>query len=429
MKIVVVWFRRDLRFEDNTALIQAYKTGFPILPVFIFDKNILSGLPEKDPRVSFIFSKLSELNNVLSVSESSFMVKYGDPLEVWHELVATYDIVQVFFNKDYEPYSIRRDMTIKKFLEKRKIRISAYKDQVIFEEDEIVKDDGKPYTIFTPYKNKWLKKFQPFSVKDNSIRSLERFVHVKHTFPSLSEIGFQKSFQLVKDYNLQAIGHYAGVRDFPAKETTFLGPHLRFGTVCIRKIIAFCYEQDKEFLSELIWREFFMQILWHFPNVIDKNFKPQYNGILWRNNEEEFKLWCQGNTGFPLVDAGMRQLNETGYMHNRVRMVTASFLCKHLLIDWSWGEAYFAQKLLDYELSSNNGNWQWAAGTGCDAAPYFRVFNPTGQMKKFDKDFLYTRKWVPEVGSGKQIKPMVDHKLARERAINTYKKAILSNKY
>lgn len=430
MKIVVVWFRRDLRFEDNTALAQAYKTNFPILPVFIFDKNILSELPEKDPRVSFIYNKLSELNETLSVFESSFLVKYGDPLQIWLELLSTYDIVQVFFNKDYEPYALQRDTAVKKILDEREVRVATYKDQVIFEEDEIVKDDGKPYTIFTPYKNKWLSNFQLLSVKDNLTQSLDRFVHVKHTFPSLSEFGFQESSLSVKDYNLHAFGHYdyAWIRDFPAKETTFLGPHLRFGTVSIRKIIALCYKQDEVFLSELIWREFFMQILWHFSHVVNENFKPQYNGIQWRNNEEEFELWCQGNTGFPLVDAGMRQLNETGYMHNRVRMVTASFLCKHLLIDWRWGEAYFAQKLLDYELSSNNGNWQWAAGTGCDAAPYFRVFNPTEQMKKFDKDFLYTRKWVPEIDSYQPVKPMVDHKFARERVINAYKKAILLNK-
>lgn len=242
----------------------------------------------------------------------------------------------------------------------------------------------------------------------------------------MSDLEFGESVILVKDFQLSNVENYASLRNLPAEDSTsYLSPHLRFGTVSIRQIIHLLSPKDEVFLSELIWREFFMQIIFHFPKVVSQNFHSKYDRIQWRNKEDEFQLWCQGKTGFPLVDAGMRQLNQTGYMHNRVRLVTASFLCKHLLIDWRWGEAYFAQKLLDYELSSNNGNWQWAAGTGCDAAPYFRVFNPTTQMKKFDKASKYIHTWIPEYGTTDYAKPMVDHAFARARALEVYKNGII----
>jgi len=316
---------------------------------------------------------------------------------------------------------------VKDLLQKQGIELLTYKDQVIFEENEVMKNDGKPYTVFTPYKNKWLDSFSLVDATPACFPSFEHFESSEHPFPSLAEIGFIKSSVKVKDYKLSGLGSYATNRDYPAEDnTSYLGSHLRFGTISIRQIIAALKPSDAVFLSELIWREFFMQILFHFPDVVDHNFKTKYDGIQWRNDKNEFKIWCDGQTGYPLVDAGMRQLNATGYMHNRVRMVTAGFLCKHLLIDWRWGEAYFASKLLDYELSSNNGNWQWAAGTGCDAAPYFRIFNPIEQLKKFDKELKYVKKWIPELSTINYPAPMVDHKMARKRALEAYQKGLKS---
>ena len=426
MEVAVFWFRRDLRLADNTALNKALATGLPVLPVFIFDRNILNELPGQDARVTFIFDTLGSINNTLLKKGSSLLCLNGDPLKIWGKLTREYKINSVFVNKDYEPYAINRDKKIGNFFSQKGIVFNSFKDDVVFEENEIVKNDGKPYTVFTPYKNKWLQKFQ--SMEMNAVDLVEKCQFYKDTssFPSLSELGFQKSNIQVKKYNLSGLDNYTQTRDIPSKETSDLGPHLRFGTVSIRQIIARLSPSDDVFMSELIWREFFKQILFHFPKVVYHNFKSKYDGIMWRNNKLEFELWSLGQTGYPLVDAGMRQLNATGYMHNRVRMVTAGFLCKHLLIDWRWGEAYFAQKLLDYELSSNNGNWQWAAGTGCDAAPYFRIFNPMEQLKKFDKNLEYVKKWVPEYGTSKYPDPIVDHKEARLRALEVYKKGLLN---
>lgn len=424
MKISIVWLRRDLRLEDNTAVTEALRSGLPVLLVFIFDQNILHGLPADDARVGFIHTSLETIQNKLAAKGSSLLSIKGDPVKVWEDLIAKYDIANVFINKDYEPYALQRDTGVKTLLEKKGIQVHFFKDQVIFEENEIVKDDGMPYTIFTPYKNKWLKYFDRKQIDNSTTIKTGIFYKSKFRMPKLSEIGFQRSSITVRDVDLSQIDQYADKRDFPAFETSRLGPHLRFGTVNVRQIISQLRDSDEVFLSELIWREFFMQILFHFPHVTTHNFKRQYDGIVWRNNEKEFEAWCQGKTGYPLVDAGMRQLMATGFMHNRVRMVTASFLCKHLLIDWKWGEAYFAEKLLDYELASNNGNWQWAAGTGCDAAPYFRIFNPTEQLKKFDKDLTYVKKWVPEFGSSGYPEPMIKHEVARERALRTYRNGL-----
>ncbi len=421
MKIAIFWFRRDLRLEDNSALIAALKSGHQVLPVFIFDQHILSDLPRQDARLGFIHDLLTDINTSLQKFESGVKCLYGSPIGVWKTLIKTFNISSVFINKDYEPYARKRDQQITTLLAENGIPLYSFKDQVIFEENEILKADGNPYTIFTPYKNKWLSLFnrEILNTETSNFKALYKQIH---TLPSLSSMNFKAATIKVKPYDLSSLNEYTKSRDFPSTDnTSYLSPHLRFGSVSVRRIISTLKESDNVFLSELIWREFFMQIIYHFPKVVTENFKAKYDGVIWRNNEEEFEKWCIGKTGYPLVDAGMRQLNATGYMHNRVRMVTASFLCKHLLIDWRWGEAYFAEKLLDYELSSNNGNWQWSAGTGCDATPYFRVFNPTSQQQKFDRNGMYIKQWIPELNSFDYVSPIVDHKLARDRALRTYK--------
>lgn len=425
--VAVFWFRRDLRLEDNVGLFHALQSHYPVIPLFIFDDAILDSLPNDDARVGFIHESLAKINSELNKAGSSLLVKKGATIAVWQSLIEDYDIKEVFFNKDYEPYAIKRDLMICDLLKVNNTIASSYKDQVIFEELEITKADGLPYTVYTPYKNKWLEKYKQNApvTEFDSTSFFSNFYEANFEFPTLEQIGFVESPIKVKPHNLTKIANYQDTRDFPALDTTsYLSPHLRFGTVSIRKLVNWAARKNDVFLSELIWREFFMQILFSFPKVMDHNFKSAYDGIQWRNNEEDFKRWCTGTTGYPMVDAGMRQLNETGYMHNRVRMVVASFLCKHLLIQWQWGEAYFAEKLLDYDLSANVGNWQWAAGTGCDAAPYFRVFNPEIQLKKFDEKGIYIRKWIPEFDLG-YGKPMVDHAMARDRAITTYKAGIL----
>ena len=423
MKISIFWYRRDLRLEDNKGLFEALNENENVLPIFIFDDSILDELPKNDARVNFIYESLAKINKQLNKHNSSLQVLKGQIDDVWKNLVTTYDIQKVYLNKDYEPYAIKRDQKIKEFLNSKGIEMKSFKDQVIFEEDEIVKADGKPYTVFTPYKRKWLEKF--IKVNLNSIVNFDNFYKKIIDFPSLNQLGLKNSTIKVKKYSLKNVATYSETRNFPNLDSTsYLSPHLRFGTISVRQIIIELKNKSETFLSELIWREFFMQIIFHFPHVVTKNFRAKYDGIQWINNKEDYKNWCQGKTGYPLVDAGMRQLNETGYMHNRVRMVTAGFLCKHLLIDWRYGEAYFAKKLLDYELSSNNGNWQWAAGTGCDAAPYFRIFNPIEQLKKFDKSLTYTKKWVKDFETLKYPKPIVDHKYARNRALEAYKKGI-----
>jgi deoxyribodipyrimidine photo-lyase len=426
-EVTVFWFRRDLRLDDNVGLFHALKSPYKVIPLFIFDVEILDSLPKNDARVGFIHESLQKLNGQLKEIGSSLLIKKGKTDEVWKSLLKEFDIKAVFFNKDYEPYAIKRDTFVSDLLKAKQIAVFSYKDQVIFEEKEITKADGLPYTVYTPYKNKWLEKFntmRPLQEYETS-SYFSNFHKSKFEFLTLQQIGFEESTIKVKPHNLSQISNYQDTRDFPAVDSTsYLSPHLRFGTVSIRKLVNWAAHKNQVFLSELIWREFFMQILYSFPKVVSNNFKPAYDGIQWRNNEEDFKRWCSGTTGYPMVDAGMRQLNETGYMHNRVRMVVASFLCKHLLINWQWGEAYFAEKLLDYELSANVGNWQWAAGTGCDAAPYFRVFNPEIQQKKFDEKGIYIRKWIPEFDLGYGL-PMVEHAMARDRAIATYKAGIL----
>jgi deoxyribodipyrimidine photo-lyase len=423
-----VWLRRDLRIEDNMALDSALAAGLPVMILFIFDTSIVGELPCDDPRVSFIYERLSQIDQVLRKEGGGIKVLNGKPEALFKEIIAGWNISGVFINKDYEPYSIQRDSAVEKILAYKGINMSSFKDQSIFERTEIIKADGEPYTVFTPYSRKWIEVYEASKGSERKVRpATGKIIDPGSPFPALKELGFTKSSISVRNYDLSVMKDYLKFRDFPvADRTSYLSPHLRFGTVSIRKIVALAYETDKSFLNELIWREFFMQILANFPGVVTENFRRKYDGIAWRNDEVEFRRWCAGETGYPIVDAGMRQLNETGYMHNRVRMITAGFLCKHLLIDWRWGEAYFASRLLDYELSSNNGNWQWAAGTGCDAAPYFRIFSPEAQQKRFDRGNGYIRRWVQEIGKPSYPKPVVDHKFARARALDSYRKALIN---
>ncbi|MGM0498066.1 MAG: cryptochrome/photolyase family protein [Bacteroidota bacterium] len=429
-KTALFWFRRDLRLTDNTALFHALNSGETVLPVFIFDTEILNTLEStKDGRIEFIHNRLQILKEQLETYSSSLLILHGNPIEQFKLLLEKYHITNLYFNRDYEPYAQKRDQEVTELFKKQGLTVLTFKDQVIFEKNDVLKKDGKPYTVFTPYKRKWKEKFSTQPIKSYQTEPLFRnFLQVKpFSMPTLQDIGFKKT-----DYefppatiNEKTIKNYEHNRDFPALEgTTRLGIHFRFGTISIRDAVKKANELNRAWLDELIWREFYMMILWHFPKVVDHSFKQKYDMINWRNDEEEFKLWCQGQTGYPMVDAGIRELNRTGYMHNRVRMITASFLTKHLLIDWRWGETYFAQKLLDYELASNNGGWQWAAGSGCDAAPYFRIFNPELQTKRFDPDHTYICKWVPEYKSNKYPRPIVEHKFARERALEEYKRTL-----
>lgn len=427
-EISIFWFRRDLRIDDNTGLNFALNSDHPVLPIFIFDPSILDQLEDKsDRRVDYIHQSLRHINNLLQKFNASVNVFVGEPLAIFKELNTQYTIKAVFCNRDYEPQAIKRDKFIYDFFKNMKIPFKAYKDQVIFDKSDIIKKDGNPYTVYTPYAKKWKEKLQTIQLSYTTSLNDNFYQQDAKTIPSLSSIGFKKTtiqFSIpVLDEAI--IDDYDKTRDFPALEkTTQLGIALRFGTISIRQCVLFAQKHNQTWLSELIWREFFMQILYHFPNVVYQSFKKKYEAIQWRNNEDEFKKWCEGKTGYPIVDAGMRQLNATGFMHNRVRMIVASFLCKHLLIDWRWGESYFASKLDDYDLSANNGNWQWAAGCGCDAAPYFRIFNPELQTNRFDNDFIYIKKWVKEFNSTKYFAPIVDHSFARVRALATYSSAL-----
>lgn len=425
----VMWFRRDLRLEDNHALAKALEHKLPVLPIFIFDSEILSRLPANDARVGFIHQRLSELKAELKLAGADLHVYFGRPLEIWRELFATRKISAVFCNEDYEPYAIARDLEVAKLCAANGAEFNGLKDQVIFAKNEICKDDGKPYRVFTPFSRRWkaaltaehLTPFPSPGPQSNFLRE------VAGPMPTLGEIGFQASAIPIPSARIKktTIEAYAKARDFMAVAgTTRLGLHLRFGTVSVRKLVAWVRGTSEVFLNELIWREFFMQILFHFPHTVNEPFDPRYKNIAWRNSPEEFKRWCTGYTGYPAVDAGMRELNATGFMHNRARMITASFLTKHLLIDWTWGERYFAERLLDFDLSANVGNWQWAAGSGCDASPYFRVFNPTLQAEKFDPKGEYQRKWLGDVTSADYPEPMVNHEMARRRAITVYKQAL-----
>ena len=427
--LVIFWFRRDLRLKDNAGLFHALNENDKVLPIFIYDKNTLDKLNKSDHRVDFIEYSLKKLNDLLKKNNKSISIYYGKPVKVFSELIKKYNVTKVYSNKDYTPYSIKRDKKVEELLKVNNIDFNSYKDHVLFEKYEVVKDDNSPYKVYTPFSRKWLIKMSENKIDFfNSEKHIHKFFNEKRGFLSLKEIGFEKSVLSPLNLNLSSdtINNYEKTRNFPyVNGTSKIGLHLRFGTISTREMIVKAeVSKNKTFLKELVWREFFQQILFHYPHTLNKSFKPKYDRIEWLNNENQFKKWCSGQTGYPLVDAGMRELNQTGFMHNRVRMLVGSFLCKHLLIDWRWGEAYFAKKLYDYETASNVGNWQWVAGCGVDASPYFRIFNPHEQIKKFDKNLIYTKKWVPEFESDQYVEPIVIHKDARERCLLTYKKAL-----
>jgi deoxyribodipyrimidine photo-lyase len=425
----IFWFRRDLRLDDNVGLFHALKSEENVLPIFIFDEDILSQLPKDDHRVGLIHDLISKIQTQLVQNGKSLAVFHGRPIDIIKKIISENKVTTVYTNHDYEPYARKRDKELNDIFKENNIEFKTCKDQVIFEKSEVTKDDGLPYVVYTPYSRKWKENFSKIKLQNyNSEDFLDKIANHSYPFLSLNDIGFLESkIKLpVFDISSSLIEKYEETRNFPALAgTSMLGPYLRFGAVSIRKMIAEAIKSKNEtFFKELIWREFFMQILWHFPHTYNQSFRPKYDAIVWDNNEDLFQKWCDGKTGYPFVDAGMRELNATGHMHNRVRMIVASFLCKHLLIDWRWGETYFAQKLFDYEQSSNVGNWQWAAGSGVDAAPYFRIFNPTEQIKKFDKDLKYIKKWIPELETKYYAEPIVDHKMARERCLRVFKEAV-----
>ena len=427
--MVIFWFRRDLRLDDNHALFKALKSGYDVLPIFIFDSNITNKLNQNDHRLNYINNVLDGLNKRLSENKKKIYTYKGDPIEIISKLIIKLKIKEIYLNKDYEPYAIDRDDKIEKLCVANNVSYNSFKDHVIFEEDQIVKKDGTPYVVYTPYSRKWIEKFQSNQLDSYpSELNLGGFVDSDKIREVNYLMDFEKNIISPKAYNLDKdlIDKYEETRNFPALDSTSrIGVNLRFGTVSTRKIVKTSSERSNNtFLKELIWREFFIQILWHFPHTTEKSFKDKYERIEWRNDMDDFKLWCDGKTGYPIVDAGMNQLNKTGFMHNRLRMVVGSFLCKHLLIDWRLGEKYFADKLFDYEQASNVGNWQWVAGCGVDAAPYFRIFNPEEQQKKFDKELQFIKKWIPNFDKDNYISKIVDHKFARERCLNTYKKAL-----
>lgn len=434
--MTLFWFRRDLRLEDNTGLYHALQGGQAVLPIFIFDRDILDRLEDDaDARVTFIYKQLARLKEQLQDLGSDLKIYYGRPLDIWEILCKELQFVDVYANRDYEPYAKQREIQVSKLLASAGKQLHTFKDQVIFESSEVLKADGTPYTVFTPYKRKWLAALDCEQIRESaylqsydSLSMAGAFLNLSsEPMPSLADIGFTESKITIPSTTVarSIIQNYAEQRDFPAKlGTSRLGVHFRFGTISIREKARHAAQLSEVYLSELIWREFYSQILDHFPHIVTGAFKSKYDAIEWRNDLEEFDAWCEGRTGYPIVDAGMRELNSTGFMHNRVRMITASFLTKHLLIDWRWGEAYFASKLLDYDLASNNGGWQWAAGCGTDAAPYFRIFNPHTQLAKFDPQLQYVNQFVPEYGKANYPDFIVDHKFARERCLATYKKAL-----
>ena len=426
----LMWFRRDLRTDDNAALYHALKRCKTVHCVFIFDREILDSLPKADRRLEFIRESLVELDasirQLAKKENTGLIVQHAWASEAIPKLAQELAVQAVFTNHDYEPQAIARDAAVLGSLANLGIAFHTYKDHVIFERAEVLTQMGKPYGVFTPYKNACLKKLNPFYLKPYPVEKytdalVERPRAHRQSVPSLTEIGFEATNlatlkiptgmsggrALFEDF-FDRMDEYHATRDFPAvKGPSYLGVHLRFGTVSIRKLAATAHQRTlvgsqgaAVWLSELIWRDFYFQILNNFPHAATGAFKPEYNAIKWEHGEHAEKLftaWCEGQTGYPLVDAAMAQINQTGYMHNRLRMVVASFLVKDLGIDWRWGERYFAEKLNDFDLSANNGGWQWASSSGCDAQPYFRIFNPTSQSEKFDSEGKFIRKYLPQL--------------------------------
>ncbi len=426
----IFWHRRDFRINDNAGLYKALKNSKSVQSIFIFDNAILSKLQKDDQRVLFIHQEVEHLKKQYQQFGSDLKVYFGNPVLLIPEIAHEFNAKVVYTNRDYEPYALQRDTQIHTLLSDLNIEFIGAKDHVIFEKNEISKLDGLPYTVFTPYSRKWKEKLNPFFTSEYQVEKYvgnlsktggKVLITIKELdFESIKKVSFPS-----REVPIELIQSYTDKRDFPSLDaTSHLSLHLRFGTISIRQLVRTALSNNPTFLNELIWRDFYQMIIFHFPHSAKDSFKKQYDRIEWEHNEAHFDSWCNGKTGYPLVDAGMRELNSTGFMHNRVRMVVASFLTKHLLLDWRIGETYFAEKLLDYELASNVGGWQWAAGCGCDAAPYFRVFNPTTQQEKFDKNFEYIKKWVPEFGTSNYPEPIIEHKFARERVLERFKQAL-----
>lgn len=416
---VLCWFRRDLRLSDHAALYHALKSADEVIPVFVFDRDILTPLPGDDRRLPFILDSLKDLQTALRAHGSDLVAVHDRAVDALPALAAHWGAQAVFANRDYEPAAIARDTTVRTRLAAQGVGFFDCKDQVIFECDEVLTQGGKPFSVFTPYKNAWLKKLTPFYLQSYPVeRYLPALARLpERSLPTLAELGFaEAAAQPLKmapgiggaqaalaDFQ-RRLRHYHRLRDFPAsKGPSYLSPHLRFGTLSIRLLTQLAWAQGDEgaltWLNELIWREFYQQVLWHHPQVAGHAFKPEYDTLAFANDPAWFAAWCEGRTGYPIVDAAMRQLTQNGYMHNRLRMIVASFLVKDLLIDWRWGEAHFARLLLDFDLAANNGGWQWAASTGCDAQPYFRIFNPVSQSEKFDAEGKFIRRYVPELAA------------------------------
>jgi len=470
----LVWFRRDLRDYDHAALYHALKSSNQVFCVFVFDTAILDKLSDtQDRRVEFIWESVKELKAALQAKGSDLIVLHGKTAAEIPALACSLEVQAVYTNHDYEPEAIARDANVAATLKDRQIDFHHFKDQVIFEKDEVLSMSKKPYSVFTPYKNMWLKTVNDFYLKPYPVDSYLQHLakpegkHAIADIPSLESLGFASTnlselrlptgmsggAQLFADF-VQRINRYKEARDFPSiKGVSYLSVHLRFGTISIRHLARAAWQTGgagaETWLSELIWRDFYFQILHHQPRVASGHaFKAEFESLPFPNSHELFKAWCDGKTGYPLVDAAMRQLNSTGFMHNRLRMVAASFLVKDLLVDWRWGERYFAEKLIDFDFSANNGGWQWAASTGCDAQPWFRIFNPVTQSERFDANGRFIRKYVTELTncSDKEIhapwlmpaqrqtaintvigrdypQPIVDHAAQRERALSLYKAA------
>ena len=462
------WFRRDLRLHDHAALYHALTQSIEVHCVFVFDIDILDKLNDKqDRRVEFIWHSLLELRERLRQQGSTLRILHGKAQELIVRLAHELDVQAVFCNHDYEPDALLRDMFVERELGTHNIAFHHYKDQVIFEKSEILNGSGKPYSIFTPYKNAWYKKLDEFYLRayptEKYFSALAQGIAA--ALPSLESLGFvptnqsmlageSGAEQLLGDFKPH-IARYQETRNFPAVNgTSCLSVHLRFGTVSIRSLASYAYYVGgagaQTWLGELIWRDFYQMLLHHYPTLAqDQTFKAQFNAIVFPNDVRKFTAWCEARTGYPLIDAAMRQLNQTGYMHNRLRMVVASFLVKDLHVDWRWGERYFAQHLLDFDLAANNGGWQWAASTGCDAQPWFRIFNPITQSKKFDAQGEFIRIQIPELARctdkwihapwlmptceqercGVEIgndypAPIVDHVVAREKTLSLFKEAL-----
>jgi deoxyribodipyrimidine photo-lyase len=435
------WFRRDLRLDDNTALNELLENikfdpkNSPqvVLPIFIFDTQILNQLKNPlDRRVQFILKTIQELKVQLQAQGTDLRVYHGNPVELIPQITQEFKIQSIYCNEDYDPYSRQRDSVVSDYCKKNGIQFLCFKDHVIFAKSEILNLKGLPYSIYTPYKKAWLEKFKThfLTLKKSKLSEVQIASAFIKTAPIPLPPSLPKEYFEIGDFKFpeinvpkKTIENYHLTRDIPSllDGTSHLGIHLRFGTISVRKLIEKSGFLNEVFLSELIWREFFMQILWHYPQVVKKSFRPEYENIKWRQSKEDFERWSQGQTGFPMIDAGIRELLATGHMHNRVRMLVASFFSKNLLHHWYQGERFFAEHLLDYELAANNGNWQWAAGCGCDAAPYFRIFNPETQRTKFDPQDLYISKWVPEWKTLRYPNPMIDLKQSHHRALEVYK--------